>query len=169
MLEFPGVRGDLGRRHSAASGAVQIAFARTIDIVFAAIPQMSPKDQSDVIHLLRKGARRRKVEGAAQALLDRIDNWPKAYIGVLFRTLLESQLETVSFAERLLSWLNQDGSRPFGEYREVVLGLSANPQRDTHLLGYVTPVLKAAVERERARRAFPTAGTRGQISALVQV
>jgi hypothetical protein len=131
---------------------IQVAFARTIDTVFAAIPLLSPKDGGDVIQLLRKGARRSSVEGAAQALLDRIDNWPKAHIGVLFRTLLESPLETVSFADRLLSWLNQDKSRPFAEYREVVFGLSTNARYDTDLLRYVTPALKGAVEQERARR-----------------
>ncbi|MBD8653948.1 hypothetical protein IFT66_22945 [Rhizobium sp. CFBP 13726] len=162
LLSPPDVLG--GGSQKILLSAVEVAFARAVETVFAAMPRLLPKHRSKAIHLLRKGIRRRTVDGAAQALLDRIDAWPEAYVGILFRALLESPLETPSFAARLFSWLNQERSRDPRGVREVILGLADSPQREAQLTEYLTTALKSEIEKERNGRVTLSASKRNQSS-----
>lgn len=155
MIELPGVRRNLGQIRNRANRAVQIALARAIDRVFAAIPLLVPKDQETIIHQLRKGVRRVNVEGAAQALLDRINAWPHVHTGVLFRALIESPLETTKFADQLLSWLKTPVATSSSQHKEVVLGLADNSRHDDNLMCRLTPDLQAAITRARSRTGRP--------------
>ena len=144
---------DASRGSGASSSlvwAAGFALARNQTRLFDLMQSLTPERQKTTIFLLRRGVA--IADGAAQALLDRVDSWPPAHTGALLRTLLESKLQTSAFQEKLCTWLNLHDTYPKPGYREVLIGLVDHPGRFSQLQRYLSNAVKLMVLRERQLR-----------------